>query len=173
MDLYYAKKYAGVPCEKPWFKYTCFDDFATDWTYTTEFGCISVIALLTVLMLGFHTGLAIYHFACSCRGKSEGFLAGTELGCCGAAAVIISFAAYDAEVDRAAGAEAKWRRATRFLTAILQLPLIIAACVAINIVTGSEAWDSQRSSLWLLLVVLMLNLASLVENVYEGLLMIK
>lgn len=117
----------------------------------------------------------MYHFALSCRGKGnkEGFLSGTELGCCGASAVIISFAAYDAEVDAAVGSEAKYRRGTRLVTAVLQVPLIIAACVGIHIVTSDEAWDNQRQSLWLLLVVLMLNLASLVENLYEGLLIMK
>ncbi|KAI9100407.1 hypothetical protein DFS34DRAFT_693121 [Phlyctochytrium arcticum] len=173
MDTHFTLRYASITCEKPWFKYTCFDDFGTDWTMTTELGCVSVIALLTFIMIGFHTGLALYHFAWSCRGQNDGFLAGTELGCCGAAAVIISFAAYDAEVDEAAGKEAKWRRATRFATAVLQVPLLVATCVAINIVSAENAWDSQRSSLFLLLVVLMLNLASLVENVYEGMLMVK
>ena len=171
MDLYLTNKWAKAPCKHPIFRYTCFDDFGGDFTYKTEIGCASIIALLTILMLAFHTGLAAYHFATSCYfvgTKNKGFLAGTEFGCCGLAAVVISVATSDHEVDAAAGVPARFRKHVRIAAAVLQVPLIIAACVGMNIVTKDWAWDTQRTSLWTFLVVLMLNLSSFVENVFEG-----
>ncbi|KAI8821288.1 uncharacterized protein EV422DRAFT_36294 [Fimicolochytrium jonesii] len=171
MDLYFAKRYASVPCAQPWFRYTCFDDFSTDWSFRTELGCVSIIALLTVLILGFHTLLATYHFMCCWTARKGDFLAGTEFGCCGAAAVVIGLAADDEEVSRVVPTKVKHRRMTRVVTAVLEVPLIAAACVAINIDTSDTVTDSHRSSLWLLLVVLMLNLSSFIDNIYEGLMM--
>ncbi|KAI8586062.1 hypothetical protein BDZ88DRAFT_430578 [Geranomyces variabilis] len=171
MDLYLTNKWANLPCKHPIFRYTCFDDFGDDFTYNTEAGVASVIALLTIIMLVFHTALAAYHFATSCYfvgTKNKGFLAGTEFGCCGLAAVVISVAADDREVALAAGVPARFRRHVRIIGAALQFPLIIAACVGMHIVSSDWAWDTQRTSLWTFLVVLMLNLASFVENVYEG-----
>ncbi|TPX58505.1 hypothetical protein PhCBS80983_g03104 [Powellomyces hirtus] len=171
MDLHLTNKWANAGCKRPVFRYTCFDDFGSDFTYKTELGCASVIFLLTLLILTFHTALAAYHFATSCYfvgTKNKGFLAGTEFGCCGLAAVVISVATDDREVDDAAGVPARFRRHTRLITAALQVPLIIAACVAMDIVTDDWAWDTQRTSLWVFLVVLMLNLSSFVENIYEG-----
>ncbi|KAI9009884.1 hypothetical protein BC832DRAFT_552712 [Gaertneriomyces semiglobifer] len=170
MDVYYIKLYAKVYCQKQWLKKTCWDDFGQDWSYGTELGCISIIALITILMLAFHTGLAIYHFISSCRGQHAGFLSGTEFGCCGASAVVLSFATYDEELaSEPSGPEAKYRKATRLITALLEVPLLVAVCSAITIVRNYEPWDSGKDSIFLLLVVLGLNMVNLVENVYEGL----
>lgn len=114
----------------------------------------------------------MYHFFGSVTGKTEGFLAGTEYGCCGAGAVMVSFAAIDSEVQSAVEGCKKYRRASNFFTAIFQVAIIVCVCAALHIVSGPEAWDVQKTSLFVLLPCLFLNLASFVENFYEAVLMI-
>ncbi|KAJ3278497.1 hypothetical protein HK104_002290 [Borealophlyctis nickersoniae] len=178
MDLHFQKVYAGQPCDKVWFPSTCFDDATSDFSIYTELGCAAVIALLNCIIIGFHTGLAMYHFLCSFGRKTNGFLHGTEYGCCGAAAVFISFAAVDVEVQAAEKATQKdakggmWKRATRIVTAAFQVAIIVAVCAGLRIVSGPMAWDVQKTSLFVLLPCLFLNLASFVENFYEAVLMI-
>ncbi|KAJ3033877.1 hypothetical protein HDV00_005681 [Rhizophlyctis rosea] len=172
MDVYFQKTWAHQWCEHSWFPLTCMDDVGTDFTIYTENGCVSTIAMLNCIILAYHTLISLFHFGTSINSKSPSFLAGTEYGCCGASAVIISFAAIDSEVEVAQQGGRPWRRGSRFFTAIFQVAIIVCVCAAIHIVTGPDAWDVQKSSLFVLLPCLFLNLASFVENFYEAVLMI-
>ncbi|KAJ3029838.1 hypothetical protein HDV00_009371 [Rhizophlyctis rosea] len=172
MDLYFQKKWANSYCEKIWFPSTCFDDVGTDFTIYTELGCATVIAMLNWVIIGYHTLFSIYHLGCSIRGKSEGFLAGSEYGCCGGAAVVIGFVAVDSEVEAARAGGLSWRRGARFLTAGFQGAIIVCVCSAIHIVTGPDAWDIEKTTLFVLLPCLFLNLASFIESFYEAVVVI-
>ncbi|KAJ3266445.1 hypothetical protein HK104_006113 [Borealophlyctis nickersoniae] len=138
MDLHFQKKWAGQSCTKVWFPSTCFDDVATDFTIYTELG-----------------------------GKTEGFLYGTEYGCCGSAAVMMSFIVVDAEVEVARKSGVRWGTGLRAITAAFQVAIIVAVCAGLHIVSGPDAWDVQKTSLFVFLPCLFLNLASFVENFYE------
>ncbi|KAJ3189659.1 hypothetical protein HK101_008796, partial [Irineochytrium annulatum] len=173
MDVYYFKRFQyqngiGEQCQRLLFPLVCYDDFGTDWTIYSEVGCDDITVLLTLILVGFHTLLAMYHILCSCGGRNGEFLAGAEDGCCGAAAVILSVGAYDVEVELHRKSASKWRRATRFVTGGFQVAIIVAIASAIHIVTGSEATDQQRSSLFILLPALILNIFSMMENIFEG-----
>ncbi|KAJ3046414.1 hypothetical protein HK097_000879 [Rhizophlyctis rosea] len=172
MDLYFQKKWAGHYCEKIWFPSTCFDDVATDFTMYTEVGCANIVALLTWIIIGYHTILCMYHLGCSVRGKSEGFLAGTEYGCCGASAVVIGFVTIDSEVEAARAGGMTWRRGARFISAGFIGAIIVTVCSSIHIVSGPDAWDIQKTSLFVLLPCLFLNLASFIESFYEAVVLV-
>jgi hypothetical protein len=177
MDVYYYKRYqfqtgVGEPCQRLVFPLVCYDDFGTNWTLYTEVGCESVVALLTFIVVGFHSLLAFYYLVISCGAtpnKANEFLAGAEDGCCGVAAVVLSFGAYDSDVEGHRKNANKWRRVTRLITSGFQIAIIVAVCAALHIVTGAYGvLEQQRSSLFVLLPCLMLNIWSLLENMYEG-----
>ncbi|KAI8845644.1 hypothetical protein BJ741DRAFT_655774 [Chytriomyces cf. hyalinus JEL632] len=179
MDMFYYKQYLyanrlGASCQYVIFPLVCKDDFATEWTIFTELGCADVVALLTWIIIGFHTLISIYVLVMNC-GKEKGspdFLAGMESSCCGAGAVFVSLGAYDVEVEvHRKVANTKWRRAVRGITAIFQFVIIVFTCSAIRIVTGYgnvPTADYQRSSLFVWLFVLMLNLFTMTEHIFEG-----
>ncbi|KAJ3010902.1 hypothetical protein HKX48_007142 [Thoreauomyces humboldtii] len=169
MDTWtYARWTSHTGCNRPVFRYTCFDDLAVN--YRTEAGLAGTIALLTVIIAAFHTLLATFHFLAACSGRNHAFIPGTEFGCCGAAAVIIAVVAVDGEVDEGMGRLARGRKHVRLITAALQVPIIIAAGVGMHMVSIDSAPDDRRGSLCIFLVVLLLNLASFIENAYEGIL---
>ncbi|KAI8609904.1 hypothetical protein BC830DRAFT_794164 [Chytriomyces sp. MP71] len=179
MDVYYYRQYLysngiGPSCQYLIFPLVCKDDFATDFTIYTELGCADVVVLLTWIIIAFHTLFSIYALAVNC-GKEKGspdFLAGMENGCCGAGAVFISMGSYDVEVEvHRKNGNAKWRRVMRGITAIFQFVIVIFACSAIRIVTGwgyVPVLDEQRSSLFLWLFVLFLNIFTMLEHIFEG-----
>ncbi|KAJ3345937.1 hypothetical protein HDU83_003574 [Entophlyctis luteolus] len=146
-----------------------------EWTIYTELGCADVIALLTWILIAFHTLLAIFYFVRNCGSEkgSPDFLAGIETGCCGAGAVFMSLGAYDVEVEvHRKQANPKWRRGFRAATAIFHFVIVVFACGSIRIVTGfgDEAIIlQQRTSLFVLLFVLFLNIFTMFEHVFEGL----
>ncbi|KAI8799682.1 hypothetical protein BJ742DRAFT_844987 [Cladochytrium replicatum] len=170
MDLFYSLRWAGLSCQRLLFPLVCIDTLGSTWLLSSELGCITIIALLATIIVAFHTALATFYLFCTChpKHKHEHFLAGAEDGFCGASAIVLAFAAYDAEVDKQRGATVNWRRVTRFITAAFEGGIIVAASIAIHIVTDSDAYDQQRSSLFVLLPCLMLNLAALVENLWEA-----
>ncbi|KAL2916448.1 hypothetical protein HK105_203880 [Polyrhizophydium stewartii] len=175
MDLYFLQYRGGtgVTCGRQPFPLVCLDDIGQEWTIYSELGCESIIALLAVIIVGLDTIISFYFFLFSCRGKTEDFLAGAEDGCCGAAAVVLALGSYDNEVlAKSKTLAAKWRRATRFITASIQVAIIIAAASALHIVTGPDARPEQRSSIFVLLPCLMLNITSWIENMYEGVLVL-
>ncbi|KAJ3415950.1 hypothetical protein HDV05_003791 [Chytridiales sp. JEL 0842] len=177
MDVYYFKRYqfatsTGPACQRLLFPLVCYDTFGTNWTLYTEVGCGSVIALLTLILVGFHSLLAIYYLVASCGttpSKANDFLAGAEDGCCGVAAVVLSFGAYDSDVEGHRKIASKWRRVTRLITSGFQLAIIVAVCAGLSLVTKAEGvLEIQRSSLFVLLPCLMLNIYMWLENVFEG-----
>ncbi|KAJ3107514.1 hypothetical protein HDU96_007858 [Phlyctochytrium bullatum] len=172
MDVYFFKRFqfqngVGEACQYQIFPLVCYDNFAKDWTIYSEVGCANVIVLLTIILISFHTLLAIYHIFFNCKGKGE-FLAGAEDGCCGAAAVILSLGAHDGEVEGQRKSAFKWRRGTRFITGAFQIAIIVAVSASIRIVTTDGALDQQRSSIFVLLPCLMLNIYNMIENIFEG-----
>ncbi|KAJ3317761.1 hypothetical protein HDU76_001065 [Blyttiomyces sp. JEL0837] len=95
-------------------------------------------------------------------------LAGMEDGCCGAAGVLLSVGAYDVEVEVHRKSTSRWRRVVRFVTGVVQIVIIVALGSALHIVTQDYVLDQQRTSLFVLLPALMLNIWSMIENFYEG-----
>ncbi|KAJ3109392.1 hypothetical protein HDU97_006637 [Phlyctochytrium planicorne] len=172
MDVYFYKRFqyqnaVGPACQYQIFPLVCYDDFGRDWTIYSEVGCENIIVLLTMILIGFHTLLAFYYIFFNCNGKGD-FLAGAEDGCCGLAAVLLSLGAHDTEVEKHQKSSYKWRRATRFVTGAFQIAIIVAAAAAIRIVTTDGALDQQRSSLFVLLPCLILNIYNMIENIFEG-----
>ncbi|KAI8854598.1 hypothetical protein BC829DRAFT_380329 [Chytridium lagenaria] len=172
MDVYFFKRFqyqngVGEACQTQVFPLVCYDTFGKDWTIFSEVGCANIIVLLTLILIGFHTLLAFYHIFFNCSGKGE-FLAGAEDGCCGAAAIFLSLGAYDVEVEGQRKKAYKWRRATRFVSGGFQVAIIVAAAASIRIVTTDGALDQQRSSLFVLLPCLTLNIYNMIENIFEG-----
>ncbi|KAJ3298355.1 hypothetical protein HDU79_010941 [Rhizoclosmatium sp. JEL0117] len=178
MDVYYYKKYlasqGGQPCQKLLFPLVCYDDIGTEWTIYSELGCADVIAMLTWILIAFHTIVSIYFLVVNCGTQkgSPDFLAGMESGCCGAGAVFVSMGAYDVEVEiHRKQANPKWRRVMRGITAIFQFVILVFICSAIRIVTGYagvEIQEFQSSSLYLYLFCLFLNLFTMTEHLFEG-----
>ncbi|KAJ1327242.1 hypothetical protein BSLG_010584 [Batrachochytrium salamandrivorans] len=109
----------------------------------------------------------------ACHGKNEDFLAGAEDGCCGLAAVILSLGHYDKDVlAKSKTLSAKWRRASRFITATIQIAIIVAAASAVRIVTNPSSRPEQKSSVFVLLPCLLLSITSWIENMYDGILVL-
>ncbi|KAJ3005809.1 UNVERIFIED_CONTAM: hypothetical protein HDU68_004388 [Siphonaria sp. JEL0065] len=179
MDVYYYNKNVmnrapGRECNRFLFPLVCYDDMGTEWTIYSELGCADVIAMLTWILIAFHTLVSIFFLVKNC-GTDKGspdFLAGMESGCCGAGAVFVSMGSYDVEVEvHRKQANPKWRRGMRYLTAIFQFVIVIFICSAIRIVTGYAGVavdDVQRSSLFLYLYALFLNLLTMTEHIFEG-----
>eukprot|EP00842_Homolaphlyctis_polyrhiza_P000396 jgi/Hompol1/1357/HPOL_004521-RA len=171
MDQYYSlyRGGTGVACSRPFMPFVCLDDVGSDWSIYTEVGADSLVAIMTILLVGLHSIISLYFFLFSCRGKGEDFIAGAEDGCCGMAAIVLSFGSYDNDViARSKTAAAKWRRATRFVTACVQIAIIAALSGAIHVVSDPNSSPEQKSSLFVLLPCLMLNLTSWIENIYDG-----
>ncbi|KAJ1339526.1 hypothetical protein BSLG_005850 [Batrachochytrium salamandrivorans] len=105
--------------------------------------------------------------------QKEDFLAGAEDGCCGLAAVVLSFGHYDNEVlAKSKSMAAKWRRASRFVTAVIQIVMIVAAASALRVVTNIDSRPEQKSSTFVLLPCLLLNITSWIENMYDGIMVL-
>jgi hypothetical protein len=98
--------------------------------------------------------------------KDGDFLVGAEDGCCGLMAIGISFIAVD-EPIKAKSPGARRRILSRLLTIGIQVPILVVTCSALSIISRETAWESQKTSMFVLLVVLMLHLTNLVENLYE------
>ncbi|EGF80350.1 hypothetical protein BATDEDRAFT_88513 [Batrachochytrium dendrobatidis JAM81] len=175
MDLYFLQYRGGTGtgCQRQVLPLVCFDDLGQDWTIYTELGCASVIAMLAMVIVGLDTIIAFYFFLFSCHGKKEDFLAGAEDGCCGLAAVVLSFGHYDNEVlAKSKSMAAKWRRASRFVTAVIQIVMIVAAASALRVVTNIDSRPEQKSSTFVLLPCLLLNITSWIENMYDGIMVL-
>ncbi|KAH6562536.1 hypothetical protein BASA50_001821 [Batrachochytrium salamandrivorans] len=175
MDLYFIQYRGGtgVGCSREPLPLICLDDLGQEWTIYTELGCVSIIALLTFIIVGLDTIIAFYFFLFSCHGKNEDFLAGAEDGCCGLAAVILSLGHYDKDVlAKSKTLSAKWRRASRFITATIQIAIIVAAASAVRIVTNPSSRPEQKSSVFVLLPCLLLSITSWIENMYDGILVL-
>ncbi|KAI9199717.1 uncharacterized protein BJ171DRAFT_445275 [Polychytrium aggregatum] len=170
MDLYFTVKYqsGGGQCRSLLIPLICFDDYGTNWLLTDEIGCDNVLVLLATLMTVFHTIVAIYHLVFNCRAKTKDYIAGAEEGCCGLAACMISLAVVDNEVDAHRAHALKWRRVVCFVTAAFQAALVVTACFGIKFVTCDGAADIQRSSIFVFLPVMMINLSQLIYNLWEG-----
>ncbi|KAJ3081643.1 hypothetical protein HK102_002214 [Quaeritorhiza haematococci] len=168
MDEYYRKQWNGLQCERTMFPLVCWDGFGSIWYINTELGAANVLMLLTTIMICIHTTLSLFYMLFSCKGKTPDFLAGAEDGCCGAAAIMLSFAALDQEVDQHRS-KATWKVAVRFITASFQIVIIVASCAAINTVSGVNASPQERIALFVYLPVLMLNIISVIENFTDAL----
>ncbi|KAJ3309352.1 hypothetical protein HDU76_003648 [Blyttiomyces sp. JEL0837] len=174
MDVYFYKKYLyeqghDEPCQKLLFPLVCYDDLGTTFNFYTEVGCESVATLLVFILVGFHTLLALIFLFTSCgKNRSGFFLAALEDGCCGVAGVVLSVGAYDVEVDVHRKSANKWRRVIRAITGMFQVVIIVALASATHIVTQDYVMDVQRSSLFVLLPALLLNIYSMIDNFAEG-----
>ncbi|KAI9341018.1 hypothetical protein DFJ73DRAFT_548152 [Zopfochytrium polystomum] len=176
MDVYYYKEYQadsglGPACQRVIFPLVCWDDIGSSWTIYSEVGCESVAALLAAIIIAFHTLVALaFLVMAACAPPKEAFmyLVALEDGCCGAAAVVMSIGAFDVEVEVQRKGSNKWRRAVRFITAGIQFAIVVVLCAAINVVTGPSVLKPQRTSLFVLLPALFLNIYSLLENAFEG-----
>ncbi|KAI8919644.1 hypothetical protein BC831DRAFT_480598 [Entophlyctis helioformis] len=175
MDEYFRIYRAGTggQCSRLLFPLVCLDSLGSEWTLYTELGAVTLVALLTVILVTIHTVISFYFFLFTCRGKGEEYLAGIEDGCCGAAAVLLSLASYDADViAKSKTMAAKWRRATHFMTGTVQVVIIVAVCAAIRVVTSADSRLDQKDSLFVLLPCLFLNITSWIENMYDGMLVL-
>ncbi|KAJ3072940.1 hypothetical protein HDU98_002585 [Podochytrium sp. JEL0797] len=179
MDIWYYKQHLyylgqGEGCQRQLFPLVCYDQMGTEWTIYTEGGCADVIAMLTWIIIAFHTLVSIFFLIKNCGTEkgSPDFLAGMESGCCGAGAVFVSMGAYDVEVEvHRKQANPKWRRGMRAVTAIFQFVILVFTCAAIRIVTGysnTPIMGFQSTSLFVYLFVLFLNLYAITEHLFEG-----
>ncbi|KAJ3000799.1 hypothetical protein HDV02_003601 [Globomyces sp. JEL0801] len=99
---------------------------------------------------------------------TESFLLGAEDGCCGLIAVVFAFVATD-QPPKAKCPALKRRAVIRLLTVGFQGPIFVFTCAALNVISRSDAWPTERTSLFVLLPVLLLTIADAMENIYEGL----
>lgn len=166
MDSFYYRKRIGLGCKQVLFGNICWDEFGTDWTIFTEVGCAMVLMLLATLIICIHTVMSIFSILNADTKKDGDFLVGAEDGCCGLLAVGISFVAVDQPI-KAKSAGAKRRVLSRLLTLGIQVPILVVTCSALSIISRETAWESQKTSMFVLLVVLMLHLTNLIENLYE------
>ncbi|KAJ1549027.1 hypothetical protein HK405_010997 [Cladochytrium tenue] len=170
MDYYYSA--ASSPgCGRPIFPLVCTDDWGSTWSLSTEVGAESVAAVVAAITICLHTAVAIaFLVMAACSPPKQGFmyLVALEDGCCGAAAVFMSLGAFDVEVEIQRKGNTRWRRVVHTVTAGLQLVIVVCLAAAINTVSGSDASYPERTSIFVLLPALMLNIYSLFENVFEG-----
>ncbi|KAJ3315642.1 hypothetical protein HDV04_002056 [Boothiomyces sp. JEL0838] len=168
MDLYYQDLYVGKPCQNvsPIFQNICFDQFGTDWTVFTELGCALVLSLLGTLLILVQTVFTLYMCLFHMKDKDGDFLVGAEDGCCGIMAIVLSGIAND-EAPKTKSKAYKRRAISRFLTIGFQVPIIVITCLSLNIISRPTAWYSEKTSVFVLLTVLMLNLTNLIENIFE------
>lgn len=130
-------------------------------------GCSMVLCLLATLLICIHTLISVYSIFTSDTQKDGDFLVGSEDGCCGLMAIVISAFATDQPV-KAKSKGAKRRAAMRVLTLGIQIPIIVITCAGLNIISKPEAYQSQKTSMFVYLVVLMLHITNMIENIYEG-----
>ena len=126
-----------------------------------------VLMLLAIMLICVHTLFTLYAIIYSDTKKDGDFLVGAEDGCCGLLAIGISCIAFD-EPIKPKSPGAKRRSFARLLTIFLQIPIIVVSCSALSIISRETAWESQKTSIFVFIVVLMLHLTNLIENVYEG-----
>ena len=126
-----------------------------------------VLILLAILMISIHTFLTVLSILRADPKTENDYLVGAEDGCCGLLAVAVSFVAVDKDVSEIKGKAAKRRTLSRLLTVGIQVPILVVTIAALGIISGPNAWDYQKTSVFVFVVVLMLHLINLVENLYE------
>jgi ABC-type Fe3+ transport system permease subunit len=125
-----------------------------------------VLMLLATMLICIHTLQTIYAIFYNDK-KDPDFLVGAEYGCCGLGAIGMSFFAMDAPV-KAKSKGARRRIFSRILTLGIQIPIIVVACASLNIIQNPNAWQSQKTSVFVLLTVVLLHISNALENIYDG-----
>ena len=127
-----------------------------------------MILLLTFILVVIHTLTSIYFLCFTCNTKQDEILAGAEDGCCGAAAIMISFISHDSNAPpKKDGSSFKIRRTIRAMTIIFQFPLLVAIGAYLQLSTAADAWETEKTNVYVLFPCLMLNLVSIIENIGE------
>jgi hypothetical protein len=125
-----------------------------------------VLMLLALLLVSIHTFMTIMVTLKTDISKEGDFLVGAEDGCCGILAIVLSTVAVDRPIDHKSKG-AKRKVLSRLLTVGIQVPILVVTCSSLSIISGEKAWDYQKTSVFVLLVVLMLHLVNLIENLSE------
>jgi hypothetical protein len=125
-----------------------------------------VLMLLATLIICIHTAFTILSILAADTKKDGDFLVGAEDGCCGLMAIGLSFIAVD-EPIKTKSRGAKRRALSRLITIGIQVPILVVACSGLSIISRETAWESQKTSMFVMLVVLMLHMTNLIENLYE------
>ena len=136
------------------------------WFNPSEIGCAMVLMLLATMLICIHTLQTIYAILYHDK-KEPDFLVGAEYGCCGTLAIAMSFFALDAPV-KAKSKGARRRIFSRILTLGIQIPIIVVTCSSLNIISSPNAWQSQKTSVFVLVTVLLLHISNALENVDDG-----
>jgi hypothetical protein len=125
-----------------------------------------LLGLLALVMIGMHTLMTIYALLYNDK-KEPDFLVGAEDGCCGTLAIGISFFATD-EPIKAKSKGARRRIISRIFTLAFQLPIVVITCSSLSIIQQPSAWQSQKTSVFVLITVLLLHITNGLENIYDG-----
>ena len=139
--------------------------------YPSELGCANILFLLAILLISLHTLMTVYAIIYRPK-KDPEWLVGSEDGCCGLLAVSVSFFAVDEPSVKAKSVGARRRIISRILTLGLQIPIIVIVCSSLHIIGQPSAWQSQKTSVFVLVTVLLLHLINAIENIYDGVLAI-
>ena len=126
-----------------------------------------VLMLLAILMISLHTALTTLSILRSDSKTENDYLVGAEDGCCGFLAIAVSFVAVDRDASEVKGKAAKRRILSRLLTVGIQIPILVVTIAGLGIISGPQAWDYQKTSVFVFVIVLMLHLINLIENLYE------
>lgn len=166
MDVYYVGLYSQLPCKFQVFPLVCADDFGSTWSYHTESGCASVLVLLAFIVNVFDTLIAVYQLLYCTKEKRKDYLAGAEDGCCGLFGIMLSIGAMDKEFAEHQAIASVWKRSCHFVSAGFQLAMIVTCCYGVSIVQGPNAFDIQRTSLFVFLPCLMINIGQFIFNMW-------
>ena len=125
-----------------------------------------VLMLLATLLICIHTLQTVYAILYHDK-KEPDFLVGAEYGCCGTLAIAMSFFALDAPV-KAKSKGSRRRIFSRIITLGIQIPIIVVTCSSLHIIQKPDAWQSQKTSVFVLVTVLLIHISNALENVYDG-----
>lgn len=116
-----------------------------------------------------HTLMTIYAIVRLPK-KDPEWLVGAEDGCCGMMAISISFIASDEPVKPSKSRGARRRILSRIMTLGIQIPILLVTCSSLHVISQPQAWQSQKTSVFVLVTVLLLHLTNALENIYDGVL---